>query len=466
MSTLAPPRLEPPAPAAGIWGAATRRLTAGLVLVVVAAAFEALAVATTLPAAARNLGGLMFYGWAFSAFLLTNLIGLTVAGDEADRHGPARPFAFGVVLFTIGLLIAGTAPAMLVLVAGRAVQGVGAGIISSVAYVAVGRGYPEAARARMLAVLSTAWVVPGLVGPAAAGLVTAQFGWRWVFLGLAPLPVIAAALALPVLRQLRQDASARPTWSRAVAATALAAGTAVLLAGLGARSLLLAAPLVVGGAALAIGALRRLLPAGVLRAEHGLPAVIAASGLLNFGLFGVDAFVPLSLTAFRDQSIALAGIPLTTASVGWAAGSWLQARYANRRDRGRLVQLGMATVILGVVGVAAALLPSTPVPAAWLAWGVAGLGMGLAFSTLSLLMLDTATPGQEGLASSSLQVANGLGSALSAGIGGALIAATSVAGQPRPAGLVTQDALMLAGLALGLVVAGRLVKARAQTAPG
>src|SRR6185312_8859764 len=117
---------------------------------------------------ARSLGGLTYYGWAFSAFLLTNLVGLTVAGDDADRHGPARPFAIGVALFTLGLVIAGTAPTMLVLVGGRAVQGFGAGVVSSVAYVAVARGYPEAARARMLAMLSTAWVVPGLVGPAAA----------------------------------------------------------------------------------------------------------------------------------------------------------------------------------------------------------------------------------------------------------------------------------------------------------
>src|SRR5689334_19849047 len=142
--------LAEPAPE-GIWGRTNRTLTIGLVLIVVGVAFEALAVATTLPATSRDLGGLALYGWAFSAFMLTNLIGITVAGSEADRMGPRRPFVVGVALFTLGLTIAGLAPTMPIVILGRAVQGFGAGVTSSVAYVAIGRGYSEAAKARMLA---------------------------------------------------------------------------------------------------------------------------------------------------------------------------------------------------------------------------------------------------------------------------------------------------------------------------
>src|SRR5690606_30997700 len=97
----------------------------------------------------------------------------------ADRYGPAQPFLLGVSLFVTGLLVAGLAPMMPVLIAARAVQGLGAGMISSVAYVAIGRGYPEGTKARMLAMTSTAWVVPGLIGPAVAGLITDFAGWRW-----------------------------------------------------------------------------------------------------------------------------------------------------------------------------------------------------------------------------------------------------------------------------------------------
>src|SRR5689334_15928773 len=187
---------------AGIWSRAHRSLTIGLILTVSGAAFEALAVATTLPATIRDLGGLALYGWAFSAFMLANLIGITVAGAEADRQGPARPFIAGIAAFVLGLIVVVLAPSMPVVILGRAVQGFGAGVISSVAYIGIGRGYPESAKPRMLAVLSSAWVVPGLIGPALAGVISDYAGWRWVFLGLVPIQVIGAILTLPALRQL------------------------------------------------------------------------------------------------------------------------------------------------------------------------------------------------------------------------------------------------------------------------
>ncbi len=155
----------PASPAAGIWAPAQRPLTVGLVLAVTFVAFEALAVATILPVVGRQLGDLRLYGWVFSAFLLASLIGIVLAGTLADRVPLGRPMLAGLVLFALGLIIGGTAPDMLVLVAGRAVQGLGAGVVPAVAYVAISRCYAEEARPRMFAVLSTAWVVPGLIGP-------------------------------------------------------------------------------------------------------------------------------------------------------------------------------------------------------------------------------------------------------------------------------------------------------------
>src|SRR3989440_6689530 len=170
---------------ASVWSPQHRRLTLGLILLTVGPAFEGLAVATILPKIVTNLGGLSFYGWSFSAYLLATILGLILAGDEADRKGPALPFMIGVSFFVVGLILAGTASSMLTFVLSRGVQGLGAGIITSVAYVCLGRGYPEQLKPQMIAILASAWVVPGLVGPALAGIVADAVGWRWVFLGLA-----------------------------------------------------------------------------------------------------------------------------------------------------------------------------------------------------------------------------------------------------------------------------------------
>ncbi|HEU5102282.1 MAG TPA: MFS transporter [Roseiflexaceae bacterium] len=451
---VAQPNLMTESPA-GIWSRTHRSLTIGLILTVSGAAFEALAVATTLPATIRDLGGLALYGWAFSAFMLANLIGITVAGAEADRQGPARPFIAGIAAFVLGLIVVGLAPSMLVVILGRAVQGFGAGVISSVAYIGIGRGYPESAKPRMLAVLSSAWVVPGLIGPALAGVISDYAGWRWVFLGLVPIQVLGAILTLPALRRLSGGHAAARNWSSYIDALRLSAGAGLALAGLGQLAQpLLALALIIGGAAVGFPSLLRLLPAGTLRAAHGLPAAIAAHGLLNLAFFGVDAFVPLALTSVRGQTATLAGLALTTATVGWTTGAWVQAHLAGSRGRRGLEISGVALIALGTVGVAVVLAPGVPVLLAPLAWGIAGLGMGFAFSTNSLVVLEAAPPGQEGVASAALQLANTLGVAIGAGIGGAIIGSdgTTVSAWS----IVIQNSAMIGVLVLTALAASRL----------
>ena len=207
-------------PADSLWRPDRRALTLGLVLTITLVGFEALAVSTVMPIVADELGGLELYGWVFSAFFLGSLIGIVVVGGAIDRGGLALPFAAGLGLFAIGLLAGGLAPSMPVLVAARFVQGLGAGTIQPIAYVAIGRTLPESLRPRMFATLSTAWVLPGVIGPAIAGTVGETVGWRYVFLGLLPLIAVVGALTLGALRAIGaaapvtdDHAAAVPAWS-------------------------------------------------------------------------------------------------------------------------------------------------------------------------------------------------------------------------------------------------------------
>lgn len=438
----------------GLWSGARRPLTIGLVLVVTLVAFEALAVATVMPSAERELGGLRLYGWAFSAFLLASIVGITWAGEQSDRYGPARPLAVGLALFACGLTISGLAPEMWVLVIGRGVQGLGAGMVHSVAYVTIGRGYSERLRPQMFAVLSTAWVVPGLVGSAIAGAVAEYLSWRFVFLGLLPMVLAAAVLTVRALRGLGPPDLIAPAERRLRSALQLSAGAGIVLGGLATTSVIVAVILAGVGGTLALPAARRLLPAGTLRAAAGLPAAIAGNGLLNTAFFGAEAFVPL-MTTSRGQSPLFAGLALAAASVTWTAGSWLQARTAEHWERRAVARAGFALVAAAIGGVALALWPAVPVAVVLVAWGLGGLGMGLAYPTFSLITLARATVGEQGKASASLNLSEVLGSAIGAGAGGAIIAAGDAGGWERGAmGLVF--ATMVAVSAVGFLIATRL----------
>src|SRR5262245_55390891 len=135
--------------APGLWAPQRRALTTGLVLTITFVASEALAVVTVMPVVACDLGGLRLYGWVFSGFMLGSVVGIVAAGREADRRGPAVPFVAGVVLFGSGLAVAGLAPSMDVLVAGRVLEGRGGGGAPSVAVAPIGRGPPAALQPRM-----------------------------------------------------------------------------------------------------------------------------------------------------------------------------------------------------------------------------------------------------------------------------------------------------------------------------
>lgn len=459
-------QLTPAAPAAqgGVWAVGRRWLTVGLVLTIAGAAFEALAVATIMPATVAELGGLGLYGWAFSAFMLANLVGITIAGGAADRQGPAGPFLTGVALFTLGLIVAGLAPSMPVVIVGRAVQGLGGGFVSSVAYVAIGRGYPEATRPQMLAIISSAWVVPGLIGPALSGLVAELVGWRWVFLGLAPLMPLAALFAWPALRRIGGSPQSGPQWRRAGIAIALAIGVGLAQTGLGPLPQPIAALLIVGGVAIAVAALLQLLPAGSLLARRGLPAAVATAGLLNLAFFGVDAFIPLALVALRGQTAALAGLALTAATITWTTGSWVQARLATRVRRSRMVATGLLLVAFGILVVTSVIAPAVPAILATVGWAVSGLGIGLAFSTLSLVALESAKPGQEGSAAAAIQLANQLGVSLGTAMGGAIVGAFGE--QAVGAGLLIQFPLMAVVAVGAILTALRIDRPRSEAGAG
>jgi MFS family permease len=460
MHTVEQPQAGAAAPAPAIWRGAFGRLTLGLLLVISAAAYETLAVATILPDTAAELGGLGLYGWAFSAFMLANLFGVVLTGWAADALGVTPPFLAGVGLFVVGLLLAGFAPSMEVLIAARAVQGFGAGFISSVAYAVIARAYPESMRPRMLALTSSAWVIPGLLGPALAGLIGEGIGWRWVFLSVVPLPPLALLFVLPALRPLgptgAQAGAHDGVRARLLAAAALTAGTAAFTAGLGLGLRLEGLALAAGGAALAIPALQRLTPAGTLRVATGLPAAVALMGLLNLIFFGVDAFVPLALSTVRGQSAAFTGLALTAGTLTWTAGAWMQAHWARTVRRDLLVGAGLLILAVGIAAMIVVVFPWAPVGLGLVAWGVAGLGIGLAYGTLALAVLDEAPEGQQGASTAAMQLTSMLGTALGTGLGGVV-----VAGAATPAaGIQIHSVAMIAVALLTALLALRLGKGR------
>ena len=444
-----------------LWQADRRALTVGLILTITLVAFEALAVSTIMPIVAAELGGFELYGWVFSAFFLGSLVGIVVVGGLIDRGGLAVPFVAGLGLFAAGLLIGGLAPSMPILVAARLIQGLGAGAIQPIAYVAIGRTLPESLRPQMFATLSTAWVLPGVVGPALAGVVGEAVGWRYVFLGLLPLIALSGALTLGALRAIAAspsavDGPARARARRLPLAIAVAIAAGMVTVGLTTGQVAPTAALTVGGLVIGIFALRRLTPPGTLVARPVLPAAILLRGVLTFAFFAVDAFASLTLVTLRGLSATEAGIALTAATVTWTAGAWIQVRGSSRWPTHQFVRAGFAFTVLGLAGFLLVLRQDITWLVALPTFALAGLGMGLAYSPLALIVLSEAAPQDQGATMGALSLSDVLGTALGTGVTGAIVAASVRAtGMPADGLAVAFGVAVAVGLG-GLLLTGRL----------
>jgi MFS family permease len=445
-----------------------RGLTVGLCATIVAIAFETIAVATAMPVAARDLGGIKYYAWAFSLFLIGMLFATVVCGRLSDRIGPAKPLLAGLVIFLVGLLVSGTAQHMAQLFTGRLVQGLGGGTMNVAIFVCVAQAYSLTQRPKMFTYISTAWVLPSFVGPPAAAWLTNHLSWHWVFFAVIPLALFGGMMALPSLLRLMRShhptatdtQKPAPLWAAGLLAVAAAA---LQLAGQ--RLDWMALGLLIGGlVALAI-ALPRLMPPGFMTFRRGLSQVIQTRGLLAGAFVGGEAFVPLMLVEQRSVPLFQAGAVLTVGAIGWTTGSWLQSRPWLRIRRDVLITLGCCSVAAGLALVGLiAFLPAIPYVLVALSWIFGGLGMGLAMSSTSLAVMSLSAAAEQGRNASSLNVYDALGAGIFVGIAGTIFAALHPSGNlALTFGLVELSMAVVA--LLGLLTSLRIGVVRNEFAP-
>ncbi|MBB2911580.1 MFS family permease [Streptosporangium becharense] len=416
---------------AGIFAPRYRALTVGMVALISLVAFEYLAVATAMPVVADDLHGHALYGLAFSGAMAAGVVATVLGGRWGDVRGPVAPLWAGVTVFAAGLVLAGTAPTMDVFLVGRFVQGFGGGVFQVSMYVLVSRVYPAEIHPRVFSVFATAWVLPSMIGPAVTGAVVQYAGWRWIFIGVLLFLAPAALLLWRGLSSApmpeRAIPAERPPIARRLGwAVLVAVGAALMQYGgalmktdgvsRGAGVVLLAA-----GFATLAAALPRLLPTGTLRAARGLPAVVAMRGIAAGAAMGGEAFLPLMLNEERGLSLTMAGLTLTGGALSWSFGSWVVGRRSF--DRVAVLRAGSVLIAAGLVLMALTVFAVIPVATAFLGEIVLGLGMGIVYPTLSVLVLELSRPGEEGDNSASLGVGESVYTVVTVAVTGAVLAA-------------------------------------------
>lgn len=404
----------------------------GAIGLVTLGAFGNRAVTTVMPAAATDLGGLGWFGTASAAAMITLLVATALAGVLVDRRGPQGIITAGLVTFVLAQVVTGFAPSMVLVTVGRVLSGGAEGLLDVGLIVLLARALPVRLRAKVIAAFATAWILPSLLDPAAAGGFADLWGWRSAFLMPLLLVVPTALMLVGALRAVGRVNTVAARWSdeqrttmrsAVVAAFALAATTvgAGMVSG---SHAVLGACMLVGGVLLLGLTIRSLLPAGALRLRSGVPAVVGQRLLLTASFSSGSAFIPLMLTTVHDASATEAGVSLMVTGVFWAFGSQLVSldRVQHVPPAGRHAA-GMSLVTLGLLGPAALAVDLVPIAAGMSGWALASLGIGMSSNTLSTHLLDLSDDRTQGGNNAASTLAASIGSGIAMAAGGALVAA-------------------------------------------
>ncbi|WP_375259414.1 MDR family MFS transporter [Citreimonas sp.] len=377
-----------------------RIVLAAVAMTLLTASLGQTIVSTALPRIVSDLGGMAHITWVMTAYLLASTVGAPICGKLGDLFGRKIVMQGGIVVFLLGAVIAGLAQNMGVLIAGRAVQGLGGGGLIVVAMAVVADVLPPRERGKAQGILGAVFGVSTVLGPLIGGFLVEQLSWHWIFFANLPVGLTAfVALALTLKGQAPR-ARARVDYAGA-ALLAIFLSDAVLLSGARGLSLPGGDAAVVGGVVLALCALAGFIAVERRAAEPILPlplfrnptflVVNAVGFLVGMAMFGTITFMPLFLQVVKDVDATTSGLFLLPMMGGLLGTSILAGQVMSRTGRYRLLPvlstgvLALAMLLLARIGAQSSL------------WGIAacmllvGVGLGPVFS-IGVAAIQNAVP--------------------------------------------------------------------------
>ncbi|WP_427789654.1 MFS transporter [Brevundimonas diminuta] len=396
---------------------------------------------TVMPSAVQDIGGLDFYAWTTTLFVLASILAAALTAPFLRATGPRTAYAAAALVFAGGSLICALAPSMPVMLGGRFIQGFGGGLLYALAYAVTRIVFPEALWGRVIGVISAMFGVATLIGPAVGGLFAEIGAWRLAFGSLVPVAALFILLALTVLPgrdRAREDDGRLPLpqlalLSGAVLSVSAGSLSPVLtwnLAGLSAAVVLVALIAVIDGRSEA-----RLLPRRSFSLRMPLGALYLTIALLMAGM-QAEIFVPYLLQTLHAQSPLWAGYLAALMAFGWTFATLVSSRWQGGSGK-RLLLAGPLLMLVGLI-LMSVFLPIRTAGGAGVLVGVClglflvGFGIGLVWPALVTRVFQNAPDDERDLTSGAMTTVQLFAIAMGAA-GAGMIA--NVAGIATPGGV-------------------------------
>ncbi len=406
----------------------------GISLALFLGALDQTIVTTALPRITEELGGLNYYAWVVTAYLLASVLGLPLFGRLVELF-PAKWMLLGAVsVFLAGSVLSGLAPGIEALIAFRALQGFGGGGIFALSFTLIGLLFPPRQRGRMQGMLGGVFGVSSVAGPWLGGLLTDLLSWRWIFYINLPVGVIAVVFLVGFMPRLQSEQRGRLDLL-GVAMLALWVVPLVTALSLGGSAYPWLSPQILGLAAIALAGLlafiwwqrRSVEPLIELKLFQIKVFRWAVVGSFFFGgaFFGSLVFLPLYLVNVKGFSATNSGLSIMPLVMGVVAGSTLGGQLASRIGRYKLPLV--ASLCVGVIAIAAFavnLRVATPLWQVLPLMVVIGLSLGPSLPLYTLAVQNAVPRSRLGAATSTLQFVRQVGSTAVVALLGTVLVAT------------------------------------------
>ncbi len=368
--------------------------------------------------------------WVVDAYNLVYASLLLTAGTLADLFGRRRVFALGIALFTLGSLVCGLAPNVTILIAGRAIAGLGAALEIPTSLAILTVAYPETnERSRALGVWASCNGLAFIIGPTLGGVLVDAAGWRSIFLLIIPLALVTLALTFTTVPESKDPKGRKldlPGQGLAVAALGALALAVIEGPRWGWTSLgsAIAFGVSIAGAASFLrrqaGSDAALVPLAILK-NRVFAASLAIAAAMTFGMYAMLFLTPLYLQAARGNSALIAGIELLPMSIAFVIVSQSSGKIANAFGPRLPMVAGMAAMGAGLFMLALIAVNDSLalIEAALL---VIGCGLGLNTAPVNGVAVANVPPARSGTASGLVNTARMIGATLGVAVLGAVFA--------------------------------------------
>ncbi|HEY0118152.1 MAG TPA: MFS transporter [Cellulomonas sp.] len=452
-----------------------------LILAIVPVQLDALVAATALPTIAGDLGGFGMLAWIATAYLLAMAVGTIVAGRLGDLTGRRTMLLTSLAVFGIGSALSGLAPSMGVLIASRALQGLGAGMTFTNLLAVVADVAPPEKRARYHGIVASIAPVSMLVGPWVGGLITDHLSWRWIFWLNVPLVALSLLGVAALVRLPAPVARGRLDIAGLVLAAVTGSGVVLAVTWGGNQyawhswQVLTAAAVAVAALVALIGVERRaeqpVLPLTLFRQRSVVLALVILAIGMGAVLMTATNYLPMFLELVRGRSAADSGLLLLPLLLPGIATGLLVGRWTTTGGRMRTAMIVGTSALTVASALLASMSPTTPGLLTATYQVLAGVGIGMLFQTPMVLIQNSVERAEVGAASGTAGFVRMLGAAVGTGALGSVFSATVqgrlphgldagtltpsvVAGLPPEAMAAVRDAVAAGSSVLFLVMAG------------